>query len=132
MATDKDKLIVALPSKGRIMDDSFQVFAKGGLVVKRTGHERGYRGIIENMEGVEIAFLSSSEIAYELGRAAEVRHGEHGLGGGRRSAATLVIGLDLGAFDALGLATTRARGERGHEQTRLQRNDETRQHDLLR
>ena len=68
MASDKDKLIVALPSKGRIMDDSFQVFAKAGLIVKRTGHERGYRGIIDGLEGVEIAFLSSSEIAYELGQ----------------------------------------------------------------
>ena len=62
-----ENLIVAIPSKGRIMDDSVQVFAKAGLTVKKTGHERGYRGIIEEVSGIAVAFLSSSEIARELG-----------------------------------------------------------------
>ena len=62
-----EDLIVAIPSKGRIMDDSVQVFAKAGLTVKKTGHERGYRGIIEEVPGIAVAFLSSSEIARELG-----------------------------------------------------------------
>lgn len=62
-----EPLIVAIPSKGRIMDESVQVFAKAGLTVKKTGHERGYRGVIEEIPGIEVAFLSASEIARELG-----------------------------------------------------------------
>ena len=62
-----DDLIVAIPSKGRIMDDTVQVFAKAGLTIRKTGHERGYRGVIEELPGIAVAFLSSSEIARELG-----------------------------------------------------------------
>jgi ATP phosphoribosyltransferase len=62
-----DPLIVAIPSKGRIMDESVQVFAKAGLTIRKAGHERGYRGIIDELPGVAVAFLSSSEIARELG-----------------------------------------------------------------
>ena len=62
-----DALIVAIPSKGRIMDDSVQVFAKAGLTVRKTGHERGYRGIFAELPDIAVAFLSSSEIARELG-----------------------------------------------------------------
>lgn len=62
-----DDLIVAIPSKGRIMDDTVQVFAKAGLTIRKTGHERGYRGVIQELPAVAVAFLSSSEIARELG-----------------------------------------------------------------
>ena len=62
-----DALIVAIPSKGRIMDESVQVFAKAGLTVSKTGLERGYRGVIQELSGIAVAFLSSSEIARELG-----------------------------------------------------------------
>lgn len=60
-------LVVAVPSKGRIMDDSVQVFAQAGLTIRKTGSERGYRGMIEEIPGAVVAFLSSSEIARELG-----------------------------------------------------------------
>lgn len=59
-------LIVALPSKGRLMEKAAEMFAAGGLILRKTGHERGYRGEIEGADGAEVAFLSASEIAQQL------------------------------------------------------------------
>lgn len=61
-----DKLILALPSKGRLMDKSIELFASIGMTIKKTGHERGYRGIVEEFDDIDIAFLSASEIAHDL------------------------------------------------------------------
>jgi ATP phosphoribosyltransferase len=63
-------LTVALPSKGRMKDDAIAVFARAGLTVSAIGNDRSYRGRIEGMEDVEVAFLSASEIARELGAGA--------------------------------------------------------------
>ncbi|PLX33974.1 MAG: ATP phosphoribosyltransferase catalytic subunit HisG, partial [Hyphomicrobiales bacterium] len=60
------KLILAVPSKGRLMEKALQVFADAGLTIVKTGHERGYRGRILELVGVEVAFLSASEIAANL------------------------------------------------------------------
>ncbi len=60
------KLTLAIPSKGRLMEQTTEVFAKAGLVVKKVGHARGYRGEIEGMPGVDVAYVSSSEIAAAL------------------------------------------------------------------
>lgn len=59
-------LIIAIPSKGRLMEQSGEIFAGAGLKLQKTGHERGYRGAIEGYDGVEIAFLSASEIAQQM------------------------------------------------------------------
>ncbi len=66
-----ERLQIALPSKGRLMEQAVELFANGGLNVRKTGNERGYRGEIEGMADVEIAFISASEIAWYLksGRA---------------------------------------------------------------
>jgi len=61
-----EKLILALPSKGRLMDKSIELFASIGMTIKKTGHERGYRGIVEDFDDIDIAFLSASEIAHDL------------------------------------------------------------------
>ncbi|SOE18366.1 ATP phosphoribosyltransferase catalytic subunit [Hoeflea halophila] len=63
-------LTVALPSKGRMKDDAIAVFARAGLTVMAIGNDRSYRGRIEGIDGVEVAFLSASEIARELGAGA--------------------------------------------------------------
>jgi ATP phosphoribosyltransferase len=60
-------LTIALPSKGRMKDDAIAVFARAGLTVTAIGNDRSYRGRIEGIDGVEVAFLSASEIARELG-----------------------------------------------------------------
>lgn len=56
-------LVLAVPSKGRLKDETERLFASGGLTFSRIGHERGYRGEIRGLDGIEIAFVSASEIA---------------------------------------------------------------------
>lgn len=60
------KLILAIPSKGRLMEQATETFAKAGFTVKKVGHARGYRGEIEGLPGIEVAYVSSSEIAAAL------------------------------------------------------------------
>jgi ATP phosphoribosyltransferase len=60
------KLILALPSKGRIMDECNAALARAGLAITRTGPARGYKGEIAGLPGVEVAFVSSTEIAQLL------------------------------------------------------------------
>ncbi len=59
-------LVIALPSKGRLMEKAQALFAQAGYDISRIGHERGYRGAIDGMENAEVAFLSASEIAHHL------------------------------------------------------------------
>ena len=61
-----DHLTLAIPSKGRLMEQTTEVFAKAGLIVKKVGHARGYRGEIEGLPGIDVAYVSSSEIAAAL------------------------------------------------------------------
>lgn len=73
----EDKLILAVPSKGRLMENTQEAFAKAGLNIYKTGHERGYMGAIEGVDHIEVAFLSASEIAYKL-RAGQIHMGVTG------------------------------------------------------
>jgi ATP phosphoribosyltransferase len=61
-----EPLILALPSKGRLMERASEMFEQAGMTVRKTGHERGYRGEIVETDGVEIAFLTASEITQQL------------------------------------------------------------------
>nr|CAD6605534.1 ATP phosphoribosyltransferase catalytic subunit HisG [Rhizobium sp. TCK] len=63
-------ITIALPSKGRIKDDTAAVFDRAGLAISAVGNDRSYRGRIDSMEGVEVAYLSASEIARELAAGA--------------------------------------------------------------
>ncbi|WP_419909814.1 ATP phosphoribosyltransferase [Hoeflea sp.] len=58
---------IAIPSKGRMKDDATNVFVRAGLKINPVGNDRSYRGVIDDMPDVEVAFLSASEIARELG-----------------------------------------------------------------
>lgn len=60
-------ITIALPSKGRMKDDSSAIFERAGLKIVSIGNDRNYRGRIEGREDIEIAFLSASEIAREIG-----------------------------------------------------------------
>jgi ATP phosphoribosyltransferase len=66
-----EKLLLAVPSKGRLMEQTIEIFANAGLTLRKTGNERGYRGEIVGLETVDVAFISASEIAWYLktGRA---------------------------------------------------------------
>jgi ATP phosphoribosyltransferase len=61
-----DALVLAVPSKGRLMEQTQEVFARAGLPLRKVGSERGYRGMVEGMEDVEVVFVSASEIADQL------------------------------------------------------------------
>lgn len=66
-----ERLVLAVPSKGRLMEQSIEIFGKAGMELKKTGNDRGYRGEIAGLPSVDVAFISASEIAWYLktGRA---------------------------------------------------------------
>jgi ATP phosphoribosyltransferase len=59
-------LTLAIPSKGRLMEATAELLAKAGFTIDRLGADRGYRGLLKGLDGVEVAFLSASEIAQNL------------------------------------------------------------------
>ena len=59
-------VVLAIPSKGRLMEQTHELFGDVGLEICKNGHDRGYRGSIDGLAGVEVAFLSASEIADQL------------------------------------------------------------------
>jgi ATP phosphoribosyltransferase len=58
-------LILALPSKGRLQEEAEILLAGAGFHVEKRGG-RNYRGTVAGQPGIEVAFLSASEIAREL------------------------------------------------------------------
>ena len=63
-------ITLAIPSKGRLKEQSLDVLAKAGLAVTLPEDERKYRARIDGLDTVEVAFLSASEIAGEIGQGA--------------------------------------------------------------
>ncbi|MEW9807702.1 ATP phosphoribosyltransferase [Mesorhizobium marinum] len=63
-------ITLAVPSKGRLKDQSLELLARAGLAVSMPGDARKYRAGIEGRDDIEIAFLSASEISGEVGRGA--------------------------------------------------------------
>lgn len=60
-------ITIGLPSKGRMKDDCQAIFERAGMKIVAVGNDRSYRGRVEGADDVEIAFLSASEIAREIG-----------------------------------------------------------------
>jgi len=63
-------ITLAIPSKGRLKEQSLEVLAKAGLAVTLPEDDRKYRARIDGLDNVEVAFLSASEIAGEIGQGA--------------------------------------------------------------
>jgi ATP phosphoribosyltransferase len=59
-------LKIGVPSKGRLMLDTFDWFGARGLVMRQTGAEREYSGVVQGIEGVELVLLSAAEVPREL------------------------------------------------------------------
>jgi ATP phosphoribosyltransferase len=59
-------LIIAVPAKGRLQENAENYFARAGLKLVKPRGARDYRGAIDNCDGVEVAYLSASEIAQQL------------------------------------------------------------------
>jgi ATP phosphoribosyltransferase len=65
------RISLAIPSKGRLMEQAQGLLEKAGYGIDRTGQERGYRGRLTGAENVDVVFLSASDIAAAL-KAGEV------------------------------------------------------------
>ena len=61
-------ITLALPSKGRLKEESLAVLARAGFNVVVPEDERRYRASVEGRGDIEVAFLSASEISRELGQ----------------------------------------------------------------
>jgi ATP phosphoribosyltransferase len=61
-------VILALPSKGRLRDEAIERLRKAGYPIRLPENERRYRAAVDGLDGLEVTFLSASEIARELDR----------------------------------------------------------------
>jgi ATP phosphoribosyltransferase len=63
-------LVLAVPAKGRLQENAEAFFARAGLELVKPRGARDYRGGIKRLDGVEVAFLSASEITEQLAAGA--------------------------------------------------------------
>ena len=59
-------LVLGVPSKGRLMEKTFEWFGARGIGLARSGSEREYAGQVEGISGVSLVLLSAGEIPREL------------------------------------------------------------------
>lgn len=59
-------LKIGVPSKGRLMEKTFDWFGARGVTMRRTGNEREYSGEVDGVGGVQLVLLSAGEIPREL------------------------------------------------------------------
>jgi ATP phosphoribosyltransferase len=57
---------IGVPSKGRLMQETFDWFGARGVIMRQSGAEREYSGVIEGVDGVALVLLSAGEIPREL------------------------------------------------------------------
>jgi ATP phosphoribosyltransferase len=63
-------LVLAVPAKGRLQENAEAFFARAGLTLVKPRGAREYRGAIAGLDGVEVAYLSASEITSQLAAGA--------------------------------------------------------------
>src|SRR5207247_5988615 len=63
-------LVLAVPSKGRLQENAQAFFRRAGLVLVQPRGPREYRGTLDGISGVEIAYLSAAEITAQLAQGA--------------------------------------------------------------
>ena len=59
-------LKLGVPSKGRLMEKTFDWFAERGIALSRTGSDREYAGAVDGVDGVSLVLLSAGEVPREL------------------------------------------------------------------
>ena len=59
-------LKLAVPSKGRLMDKTFDWFGARGVALRLTGADREYAGAVEGAAGIELVLMAAGEIPREL------------------------------------------------------------------
>ena len=57
---------LGVPSKGRLMEKTFEWFSARGLTLAKDGAEREYAGRVDGFDGLELVLLSAGEIPREL------------------------------------------------------------------
>ena len=57
---------LGVPSKGRLMEKTFDWFADRGVRLTRTGSEREYAGAVDGVSGIGLVLLSAGEVPREL------------------------------------------------------------------
>jgi ATP phosphoribosyltransferase len=62
------RLLVAVPSKGRLNEGALAFFERIGAPLARNGGERDYRGGFLGLDGAQAVLLPAAEIALELAR----------------------------------------------------------------
>ena len=63
-------LVIAVPAKGRLQENAENFFARAGLSLIKPRGARDYRGAVAGLDGVEVAYLSASEITAQLAAGA--------------------------------------------------------------
>jgi len=58
--------VIAVPAKGRLQENTEAFFARAGLPLLKPRGARDYRGTINGLPNVEVAYLSAAEIASQL------------------------------------------------------------------
>jgi ATP phosphoribosyltransferase len=58
--------ILTLPSKGRLKEQAIEIFSNAGMPIELPEDDRSYAGKISGIKGIEVVFMSASEIAREL------------------------------------------------------------------
>lgn len=59
-------IVLALPSKGRLKEQSIEVLRNAGFPIVQADGGRTYRGTVDGHPDIEVGFLSASEISREL------------------------------------------------------------------
>jgi ATP phosphoribosyltransferase len=59
-------LKIGVPSKGRLMEKTFDWFGARGIAMRQTGNDREYSGAVDGIDGIELVLLSAGEIPREL------------------------------------------------------------------
>ena len=57
---------LGVPSKGRLMQDTFDWFGARGIGLSKAGSDREYVGRVDGIDGVEMVMLSAGEVPREL------------------------------------------------------------------
>ena len=65
-----EPLVLAVPAKGRLQENAEAFFARAGLTLVKPRGARDYRGTIGGLDGIEVAYLSASEITGQLAAGA--------------------------------------------------------------
>lgn len=59
-------LKIGVPSKGRLMEQTFDWFGARGITMRQSGADREYAGAVDGVAGVELVLLSAAEVPREL------------------------------------------------------------------